>query len=83
MLTALVNKLLAKRVPDECLILNNVNLAAILSGDTRRNIQRSRRHSRDWTLLVCLSGYDRYPEERVRIQETYLHELCAELRFAG
>jgi hypothetical protein len=75
-LTGLAGRLLAKRVPDECLILNSVNLAAILSGDEAEHALLKTSLPR-WTLLVCLSGYERYPEERVRIQETYLNELCA------
>ena len=75
-LTTLINTLLAKRVPDECLLLNNVELAALLSeNDTEYGVLKAALPR--WTLITCIAGYDRYPEERVRIQEKYLYEIAA------
>lgn len=77
-LTDLTNKLLAKRVVDECLILNNVNLASILAGDEAEYAQLKKALPH-WTLITRIAGYDRYPEQRVRIQEKYLKEICSAL----
>ena len=32
-----------------------------------------------WTIIVCVSGYKRRPEERIAIQEKYLQDICNEL----
>ncbi len=76
-LTGLAGRLLAKRVPDECLILNSVNLAAILSGDEAEHALLKTSLPR-WTLLAACPLRP-YPEERVRIQEKYQRELACSL----
>jgi hypothetical protein len=67
--------LLRQKVDDECLILNNVNLAAILS-DSEKESQNLREKLPKWTLLVSVAGYQRHPEKRVEIQEKYLFNIA-------
>lgn len=79
LLTVPINMLLRRRIVDECLALNNVNLATILAEDGQGDYAGLKRNLPPWTILVCVSGYRIRPEERVSIQEGYLHGICAEL----
>ena len=76
-LTALAAKLLYKRIPDDCIILNNVSLAAAFTdgGDEERVAAKA---AAPWTLLCRICGYERYGEERIDIYAAYLRECCAE-----
>jgi hypothetical protein len=75
-LADLMNQLLRRRVADECLVLNNVNLAAILAGGNPDDFKTLKKNLPPWTLLVCLSGFKRRPDERLEIMEKYLAECC-------
>lgn len=78
-LTAPMNMLLRRRVVDECLALNNVNLATILAENMPEDYSELKANLPPWTVIACISGYDRRPEERVSIQEKYLLEICKDL----
>ena len=78
-LIAPVNMLLRKRVVDECLALNDVNLATILAEDWPADFREIKENLPSWTIMVCVAGYQRRPEERVAIQEKYLIEVCQDL----
>jgi FAD/FMN-containing dehydrogenase len=78
-LAATVNKLLSQRVVDECLILNRVNLAAILAENFEANRPGLEANLPAWTGIVCVAGYQRHPEERAAIQSKYLREICLNL----
>jgi FAD/FMN-containing dehydrogenase len=73
---ALMINLLRKRVVDECLALNNVNLATILAEDWPGDYKVLKNNLPPWTVIVCIAGYRRHPEERVEIQEKYLIDIC-------
>ncbi len=75
----LTNQLLRKRVGDECLVLNNVALAARLAERWPDDFAELRTSLPPWTALVVLAGYRRHPEERMVIQEKYLLAECAAL----
>jgi hypothetical protein len=75
-LTDIMNQLLRKRVVDECLALNNVNLAAMLARKWPDDFKKLRKDLPPWTLILCLAGYKRRPEERIAIMEKYLNEVC-------
>ncbi|OGO43673.1 MAG: hypothetical protein A2Z05_07135 [Chloroflexi bacterium RBG_16_60_22] len=74
-----MNRLLRKRVVDECLALNGANLAAILAESLPQDFAELKKDLPPWTLLVGLAGYQRRPEERIAIMERYLREICGEL----
>jgi FAD/FMN-containing dehydrogenase len=76
-LLSLTADLLRKRVLDECLILNNVNLATILA-DQKQDFKELKENLPPWTLIVCIAGYQRRPEDRVEIQSKQLFNICAE-----
>jgi len=74
-----VNMLLRKRIADECLALNDVNLATILAEDWPADFRGIKENLPLWTIVVCVAGYQRRPEERLAIQEKYLIEVCQDL----
>jgi hypothetical protein len=75
-LAEIMNQLLRKRVVDECLVLNNVSLAAMLAHTWPDDFKKLRKDLPPWTLILCLAGYQRRPEERIAIMEKYLREIC-------
>jgi hypothetical protein len=75
-LTNIINQLFRKRVADECLVLNNVNLAAILAKNRADDFKKLKKDLPPWTLIVVLAGFKRRPEERISIMEKYLNEIC-------
>jgi FAD/FMN-containing dehydrogenase len=78
-LTFPMNRLLRQRVVDECLALNDINLATILAEDWPGDFEDLKANLPFWTIIVCVAGYQRRPEERVNIQEKYLMNICEEL----
>jgi FAD/FMN-containing dehydrogenase len=79
MLTLAMNQLLRKRVVDECLVLNNVNLATMLAESWPADYEELKANLPSWTLITCVAGYRLRPEERIGIMERYLKEICAGL----
>jgi FAD/FMN-containing dehydrogenase len=77
--TDIMNQLLRRRIADECLALNNTNLAAMLAENWPGDYLELKKNLPTWTLMVCISGYRLRPEERVAIQKKYLFEICENL----
>ena len=78
--SVLMTYLLRKRVVDECLSLNNTNLATILAESWPDDYKVLKKTLPSWTAIVCIAGYQRRPEERVEIQEEQLFSICNELK---
>jgi FAD/FMN-containing dehydrogenase len=76
---AAANELLRKRVLDECLALNNINLATVLADLWPEDYRELAQSLPEWTLIVSISGYQRRPEERVNIQEKMLFNICEQM----
>ncbi len=76
----IMNELLRRRVADECLALNNVNLAAMLAKSWPDDFTYLKKALPPWTLIVCLAGYQRRADERITIMEKYLNEVCQSLK---
>ncbi len=74
-----LDALLRKRVADECLALDNTNLATLLADDPARDFAALKAALPPWTILACVAGYQRRPAERVAIQEKYLADICRDL----
>ena len=79
-LTAPMNMLLRRRIVDECLAVNNVTLAAVLAKNWPGDFERLKLLLPPWTIITCISGYKRRPEERIALQEKHLHECCKEVK---
>jgi hypothetical protein len=67
-------RILPRRIGQECLLLNNVSLAAILSEDGQ-GIPKIRQALPPWTLLLVLSGLWRRPQEKIAYEENTLSEI--------
>ena len=78
-LTSPMMRFLRKRAVDECLALNSTNLAAILAENWPEDFRELQANLPPWTVMVCISGYKRRPEERIGIMEKYLAEICKDL----
>ena len=61
------------KLADHCLILDRVNLGAILGGVPPRELPR-------WVLFYTISGYEHFPEERVAYIEQDLRDMAGTMR---
>lgn len=53
------------RIANECLILNNTNLAALFAKQWPQDFLNLKSVLPEWTLFYTLAGYEFYPEERI------------------
>lgn len=74
-----VSKVQRRMVGEECLILNNVNLAAILAKQWPEDFNSLRATLPPWTLILVLGGGKRFPEEKIEYEEDALREVAKEL----
>jgi hypothetical protein len=74
-----MNHLLRRRVVDECLALNNVDLASILAESWPADYEKLKSDLPAWTIITAVSGYRLRPEERINIMQRYLSEICSGL----
>ncbi len=65
-------RILWRKLPDTCFILNRVNFAAV-SGTDSKGLP-------PWVLVYSLSGLDHFPEERLDYMEKDIHEIAGEFR---
>jgi FAD/FMN-containing dehydrogenase len=65
-------RILRIRIGQECLLLNNINLAAIIADDWSRDSEKLRASLPPWTLVLVISGFQRRPEEKIRYEEQAL-----------
>jgi len=68
-------RILPRRIGQECLLLNNVNLAAILAKDWPGDFEKFRQTLPPWTLILVVSGLLRRPEEKIVYEEKALAEI--------
>jgi len=66
-------------IGEECLLLNNTNLAAILAERWPEDFDTLRETLPPWTLIMVLGGGKRFPEEKIEYEEEALREVAAEL----
>lgn len=64
--------LIRLRMVNECLILNNTDLAAIFAKKWPADYQKIQSELPAWNLFYVVAGYEYYPEERV---STYIKEI--------
>jgi FAD/FMN-containing dehydrogenase len=74
-----VSKVQRRMIGEECLILNNVNLAAILAKQWPADFKSLRKTLAPWTLILVLGGGVRFPEEKIEYEEDALREVAKEL----
>jgi FAD/FMN-containing dehydrogenase len=64
-------RILRLRLGQECLLLNNTNLSAIVAED----FEKLRASLPPWTLIMVISGMARRPEEKLKYEEKLLGEI--------
>lgn len=67
-LSEFVHWLIRLRLANECLILNNSDLATILANKRPEECKKLRDSLPRWVLFFCIAGYEYFPEERVGYQ---------------
>ena len=70
-----LHRVLPRRIGQECLLLNKVDLAAILAEDWPGEFEKLRQALPPWTLILVLSGLLRRPEEKIAYEEKALGEI--------
>jgi FAD/FMN-containing dehydrogenase len=69
-----------RKLADECLVLNNSNLAAILAQKWPVDYIRLRDNLPTWVLFFSINGYEYFPEEKIAYQ---LDDITAIAQRAG
>lgn len=68
-------RILPRRIGQECLLLNNVDLATILTENWPAGFEKMQKTLPPWTLILVLSGLLRRPEEKIAYEEKALDEI--------
>jgi len=71
--------LLRRRLAEECLLLNNSNLAAILARKWPDDYMSLRDTLPSWVLFFSLNGYEYFPEERIAFQLEVMMNIAKEV----
>jgi len=72
----LVHWLIRLRIPNECLVLNNTNLAFIMAKKWPNDYKEIKDSLPAWVLFYNLAGYEYLPEERISSQVEDIKELA-------
>jgi len=76
-----VYRIQRRMLGNECFVLNSFNLASILAEDWPDDFNALREALPPFTVIQCLSGLHRLPEEKIEYEEEALMEVAAELHF--
>jgi hypothetical protein len=68
-------RILRIRIGQECLLLNNTDLAAIMAEDMKKDFAKLRSSLPSWTLILVISGHHRNPEGKIKYEEKALNEI--------
>lgn len=68
-------RVLRLRVGQECLLLNNVNLASIIAENWPDDFEKLQAQLPPWTLIMVISGMLRRPEEKIQYEEETLDRV--------
>jgi FAD/FMN-containing dehydrogenase len=68
-------RILPRRIGQECLLLNNVDLAAIVAEKGFGDFETLRTTLAPWTLILVVSGLLRRPEEKIAYEENFLNQV--------
>ncbi|HEY55761.1 MAG TPA: FAD-binding oxidoreductase [Dehalococcoidia bacterium] len=68
-------KILRLRIGQECLLLNNINLAAIMAEDWDKDFPKLRKSLAPWSLILIISGHQRRPEGKLEYEEKALSDV--------
>ncbi len=68
-------RILPRRIGQEVLLLNNVDLAAILAQEWPADFEKLKATLPPWTLILVISGLLRRPEEKIAYEENFLAQV--------
>jgi len=68
-------RILPRRIGQECLILNNVDLATIIAENMSEDFDELCAKLPPWTLILVISGLLRRPEEKIAYEENFLNQV--------
>lgn len=72
-----VYRILRRGVCTECLILNNINLATILTVNWPEEFNSIRAALPAWTVILISSALKRHPEEKIAYQEECIRDIMS------
>jgi FAD/FMN-containing dehydrogenase len=70
-----VHWLIRRRLVNECLVVNNTNLASIMARNGAGDIQQTKASLPPWVLFFNIAAYDYFPEERLAGQTKDMLEI--------
>jgi len=70
-----LHRILPRRIGQEVLLLNNVDLAAVLAERWPDDFDKLESTLPSWTLILVISGLLRRPEEKIAYEEHFLAEV--------
>ena len=68
-------RVLPRRIGQECLFLNNIDLAALVAENRVEDFEKLRAILPPWTLILVVSGLLRRPEEKIAYEENLLNQI--------
>ncbi|MBL7061121.1 MAG: FAD-binding oxidoreductase [Dehalococcoidia bacterium] len=68
-------RVLRIRIGQECLLLNNTNLATVIADDWSTDFEKLRASLPPWTLILVISGMQRDPEGKIQYEEQALDKI--------
>ena len=71
-------RILRIRIGQECLLLNSMDMAAIITDDWAKDFEKNRATLPPWTLVLVLSGLWKLPEEKIKYEENALRKIMKE-----
>jgi FAD/FMN-containing dehydrogenase len=70
-----LHRILPRRIGQEVVLLNNVDLAAILAENWPADFDKLKATLPPWTLILVISGLLRRPEEKIAYEENFLAQV--------
>jgi len=70
-------KIMRRGVCNECLLLNNINLATILTENWPEQFAQFRATLPPWTVILVSTALKRRPEEKMAYQEEFLRDMMS------
>jgi hypothetical protein len=68
-------RILKIRIGQECLLLNNTDLAAIMAADMKKDFASLKASLPSWTLFLVISGHFRDPDGKIKYEEKALNDI--------
>jgi hypothetical protein len=68
-------RILRIRIGQECLLLNNTDLAAIMATDIKKDFASLKASLPPWTLFLVISGHFRDPDGKLKYEEKALNDI--------